>query len=68
MALDGVPIEAIDPTAVLRSIAADTSAPASARVAAAKALLAGNPAQPEAEDENAKITKRALRVLQGGQR
>jgi hypothetical protein len=39
-ALAGVDTAAVDPRAVLKAIAADVSAPASARAAAAKALLA----------------------------
>jgi hypothetical protein len=38
-ALRGLDVTAIDPVAILREIAADLSAPASARVAACKALL-----------------------------
>jgi len=38
-ALRGLDLTAIDPVAILREIAADLSAPASARVAACKALL-----------------------------
>jgi hypothetical protein len=38
-ALAGVDLGSVDPLDVLRAIAADTSAPASARVTAAKALI-----------------------------
>jgi hypothetical protein len=38
-ALAGIDVGGIDPLDVLRAVAADSSAPASARVAAAKALL-----------------------------
>jgi hypothetical protein len=38
-ALRGVDLASIDPVAILKEIAGDTSAPAGARVAAAKALL-----------------------------
>jgi len=38
-ALRGLDLTAIDPVAILREIAADLSAPATARVAACKALL-----------------------------
>jgi hypothetical protein len=38
-ALRGLDLTAIDPVAILREIAADLSVPASARVAACKALL-----------------------------
>jgi hypothetical protein len=64
-ALAGVDVTAVDPKAVLRSIAADDSAPPSARVAAAKALLS---AQPGNDDQNERdpVTQRALRILSGG--
>jgi hypothetical protein len=39
-ALVGVDLSKVDPVAVLRSIAADVTAPATARVQAARALLA----------------------------
>jgi hypothetical protein len=39
-ALLGVDLAAVDPVAILRAIAADLSAPASARVAACRALIA----------------------------
>ncbi|WLA62378.1 hypothetical protein [Bradyrhizobium diazoefficiens] len=64
-ALSGVDLTTLDPTTVLRSIAADESAPASARVAAAKALLSGTP-KPEEPAERDPIARRALRILQGG--
>ncbi|WP_409188595.1 hypothetical protein [Bradyrhizobium sp. RDM4] len=59
----------VDPTAVLRTIAADKSAPASARVAAAKALLLlekGDEDRKNPGDQNQRISQRALRVLNGG--
>ena len=45
-ALLGVDLAAVDPVAILRAIAADRSSPASARVAACRALL-GQRDQPE---------------------
>jgi hypothetical protein len=39
-ALAGIDLAAVDPVAILRTIAADCSAPAASRVAACKALLA----------------------------
>ena len=51
-----------DPRAVLAAIAADPLAPATARVGACKALLAGNSADP-APDERDPITMAALRLL-----
>jgi hypothetical protein len=65
-ALRGVDLDAVDPVAVLRSIAADTSAPASARVAAAKALLALDNRPSEKPVDEA--TQRALVALAGGRR
>ncbi|MGY3443699.1 hypothetical protein [Bradyrhizobium sp. USDA 4473] len=68
-ALANVDLSAVDPTNVLRSIAADESAPASARVAAAKALLAGGDGNPQKTgDQNTPdpVTRRALRILNGG--
>ena len=59
----------IDPIAVLTSIASDENAPATARVAAAKALLmAGKDrAVADAEDEptDDPIARRALEILAG---
>jgi hypothetical protein len=51
-----------DPAAILRLIMRDPSAPAGARVAAAKALLAREQAPPACEDD---LSTRALRILQG---
>ncbi|UFX41711.1 hypothetical protein HAP47_0020585 [Bradyrhizobium sp. 41S5] len=65
-ALAGVDLSTLDPNVVLRSIAADESAPASARVAAAKALLSGNAQKPEEPAERDPVARRALRILQGG--
>jgi hypothetical protein len=65
-ALQGINLDAVDPVAVLRSIAADTSAPATSRVAAAKALLAHSSQTSEPAVDEA--TERALRLLAGGRR
>lgn len=66
-ALDGVDLSKVDPKDVLRAVAADTSAPASARVAAARALLADmEPADKTPEAENDPVARRALRILTGG--
>lgn len=66
-ALAGVDLSTLDPVAVLRSIAADESAPASARVAAARALLADDKRadQPTGDGGDA-VSRHALRILQGG--
>ncbi|MER9005912.1 hypothetical protein NKI15_19975 [Mesorhizobium sp. M0862] len=67
-ALKGVDIDAVDPLTVLRQIASDTSAPASARLAAAKALIAQGGRKKDAGDgsENDRISERALKLLKGG--
>ena len=66
-ALAGVDLSTVDPLAVLRSIAADESAPASARVAAARALLTdGQHREQPASDGGDAVSRRALRILQGG--
>jgi|SRR6266576_6296331 hypothetical protein len=49
-ALLGVDLTAVDPVAILRAIAADLSAPASARVAACRALIAA-PGAPEGPED-----------------
>jgi hypothetical protein len=62
-ALRGVDVAAVDPVAVLREIAADRSAPALARMGAAKALLTlpdGSEVRTAAEDT---IAARAIRLL-----
>ena len=63
-ALAGVDADKIDPRAILERIAADTSAPATARVAACKALLA----QPEQDPEAGRdpVTDLALKLLKRG--
>jgi hypothetical protein len=58
----------VDPEAILRAIAIDTSAPAAARVAAAKALLglsdAGDGGKPTRADERRKeIDELAIQLL-----
>jgi hypothetical protein len=72
-ALAGVDLSTVDPMAVLRQIAADESAPASARVAAAKALMKGSPApksapQPDEHAERDPVARRALQLLHGGKK
>src|SRR6516165_4237166 len=64
----GIDPASIDPRAVLAAIAADRSAPATARVAACKALLAhqqpaGEPDKPGVGDKPDDLTQRALQIL-----
>ena len=58
----------IDPRSILAAIAADLSAPAAARVAAAKALLAGRDGDNEQHhgDAGDPLTRRALELLAAG--
>jgi hypothetical protein len=70
-ALAGVDLSTLDPVTVLRSIAADSSAPAAARVTAARALLThgrrGQRQQPPPEDNAGDaVSRHALRILRGG--
>jgi hypothetical protein len=64
-ALRGLDLTAVDPVAILRAIAADHSAPASARVAACRALIAAR--APDGPDESATggdpISARAQQLL-----
>jgi hypothetical protein len=63
-ALNGVDVDAVDAIATLREIAADKSAPASARVSAAKELLRlANGKPPEAADDVDALTLKALRMV-----
>lgn len=73
----GVDPALVDPRRILAGIAVDPAAPATARVAAAKALLLGTVGlmpQPEAEPDDVAIplppddvlTQRALALLAGG--
>jgi hypothetical protein len=63
-ALLGVDLTAVDPVAILRAIAADRSAPASARVSAAKALLGLRDQDPaEAAIAGDAISVRAQQLL-----
>ena len=69
-ALADVDVKEVNPVAILRTIAADASVPASARVAAAKALLTIDK-QGEQTTENQPsgadaVSRAALRILQGG--
>jgi hypothetical protein len=52
----------VDPKTILATIASDPSAPAGARVAAAKALLLG-PADAAADEDQDALSVRALRLL-----
>jgi hypothetical protein len=52
-ALQDVDVSAVDPLDVLREIVADRSAPATSRVAAARALLAENEKRKRAEANSA---------------
>jgi hypothetical protein len=63
-ALRGLDLTAIDPVAILREIAADLSAPATARVAACKALLDVQDQDP-AEDSggDTRINMRAAAMM-----
>lgn len=69
-ALAGVDLTKVDPVAVLREIAADSSAPASARVAAARALIADDRRADQEPEDNSNggdaVSRHALRILRGG--
>jgi hypothetical protein len=69
-ALAGIDLAAVDPLAILRAIAADESAPASARVAAAKALAKTIPQErkPAEQSDGDPVSRRALRILNGGKK
>jgi hypothetical protein len=60
MAEFGIDPELVDPRRVLASIAVDTNAPASARVAAARALLGGRAGDLEDAGDAAQINDRAI--------
>jgi hypothetical protein len=62
-ALIGVDLTAVDPVAILRAIAADTSAPAGARVAAAKALLEVRDQAAEGPCGDTRINVRAAAMM-----
>lgn len=65
-ALAGVDLATVDPVAVLKTIAADTSAPASARVSAARALISlkDEPEERTADDAPVDaLTRRALALM-----
>src|SRR5262249_43670196 len=66
----GVDPADLDPVQILRTIAADASAPASARVAACKALLraAPQPDDPDGAGEVSadKLSGKAIKMLQRG--
>jgi hypothetical protein len=63
-ALADVDLTQVDPRAVLLGIAADTSSPATARVAACKALLVV-PENGKSASEEDPITALALKLLKG---
>jgi hypothetical protein len=70
-ALSDLDLSALDPVAILRTIAGDSSAPASARVAAAKALLIMDGQRekpPEDLSGGDAVSRQALRILQGGKK
>lgn len=63
-ALRGVDLAEIDPVAILREIAGDTSAPAGARVAAAKTLLEVQDQDPaENAGGDTRINARAVALM-----
>jgi hypothetical protein len=63
-ALRGLDLTAIDPVAILREIAADLSAPATARVAACRALLDVQDQDPaEDSDGDTRINMRAAAMM-----
>jgi hypothetical protein len=62
--VEGADPPADNPVATLRAIMADPRAPATARVAAAKALLGMQ--KPSAEDKVDRVTSRALQIINGG--
>jgi hypothetical protein len=63
-ALLGVDLAAVNPTEILRAIAADRSAPASARVAACKALLGVKDQDPaEGSAAAGDVAARAIRLM-----
>ena len=64
-ALAGVDPAAVDPRAVLAAIAADTSAPAAARVAACKMLI-GEQGAPKPADQDDPVMRLALQLLNKG--
>ena len=65
LALTGIDTTACDPREVLRRIALDASAPHSARVQAAKALLLDEkPANPmKIRASNSKVVERAIHIM-----
>lgn len=69
-ALEGVDLTTIDPRRVLLEIAGDRSAPATARLQAARALLNAQMDDPQRqqpdEQEANPVARRALRILNGG--
>jgi hypothetical protein len=65
-ALAAIDLTKVDPRSILLQVAADPSAPASARVAAARALLGqpdGDGKKPPARDDSDPVTALALQLL-----
>ncbi len=62
-AMGAVDPNTIDPRTILEKIAADVSAPATARVAACRILLGQQPA--DSPDQIDPVTKLALKLLKG---
>ncbi len=56
----------IDPRSILASIAADVAAPSTARVAACRALIAGNDGEDSKPEDS--VTALALRILRKGEK
>jgi hypothetical protein len=65
-ALESIDLATINAREVLLTIAADTSAPATARVAACRALLADGGKAAPAVDEEDPVTAFALKLLKRG--
>jgi len=63
-------IDQVDPLRTLREVCADASAPAAARVAAAKALMRAGGSKKDSGDgaELDRVSQRALCLLKGGRR
>jgi hypothetical protein len=64
-ALAKVDLTTLDPRQVLLEVAADTSAPASARVAAARALLGDDSGKKPPAAPADRVTELALEILRG---
>jgi len=62
-ALRGVDLTAVDPVAILRAIAADSSQPASARVAACRTLLGLKDSAEDSAAAAGDVAERAIRRM-----